>query len=164
MMSCMVIQFICRGNAFRSIIAEAYLNSLMIPGVAAVSSGTVASKYKASNKVNFPKTLSLLQKHGIKEYAKGHYADDLDQNLLDKSDIVVLLNKIAYEEAASAFKLPKKTYIWDVTDLGEEGRIATTEAERERFSEDVYGEIVYSVDKLVKLNELRSKHHSSNFV
>jgi len=150
MMLRMVIQFICRGNAFRSIIAEAYMNSLRLPGVTALSSGTCASRHRESNAKNFSKTLGLLQKHGIKQYAKGHYADNLDQRLLDKSDIAICLNKIAYKEATDSFKLPDESYVWDVADLGEEGRIATNEAEREAFSEDVYEEITNNVDDLVQ--------------
>jgi protein-tyrosine-phosphatase len=157
MMSGMVIQFICRGNAFRSIIAEAYLKSLMIPGVTTLSSGTVASKHKEENSVNFPKTLALLKKHGIEQYAKDHYADDIDQGLLDITDQAVYLNKIAYDEAAASFRLPEKTYIWDVVDLGEEGRIASNELERESYAEDVYAEIVKKVDELVDALKLNRK-------
>lgn len=145
----MVIQFICRGNAFRSIIAEAYLNSLNIPNMTVLSSGTVASKYKIDNAKNFPKTLSLLDKYNIKKYAKRHYADDVSQDLLDKSDLVVCLNKRAYEEVSKSFKLPNNTLVWDVADIGEEGRIASNEAERDKYSKDVYEEISLNVDKLV---------------
>jgi protein-tyrosine-phosphatase len=155
-MSDMVIQYVCRGNAFRSIIAEAYTNSLKLLGVSVLSSGTHASRYREINAETFPKTLALLQKHGIEQYAKDHYADDLDQELSDKSDVAICLNKIVYEEAIGSFKLPKIVYVWDVKDIGEKGRIATTEAEREAFSEDVYAEIVKNVDDFVKLHELRS--------
>lgn len=152
----MTIQFICRGNAFRSIIAEAYLNSLMIPGITVLSSGTVASTYKQANLIGFSKTLALLKKHGIDTFAKDHYADDLKQSLLDRSDIAVFLNDIAHNEAINLFRLPEKTYVWDVADLGEKGRIATNETEQEAFSEDVYKEIIKNVDDLVILSELRS--------
>lgn len=151
----MVIHFICRGNAFRSIIAEAYMNSLELPGVTVSSSGTCASKHKESNAKNFPKTLALLQKNGIKHYAKNHYADDLNQELVDKSDIVVCLNEIAYKEAKDLIKLPEKTYVWNVTDIGEEGRIANSDAEREALSHDVYAEIIKNIDDLIELNQLR---------
>jgi protein-tyrosine-phosphatase len=156
MMSSVVIQYICRGNAFRSIIAEAYTSSLGLLGVTALSSGTHASRYREINAEIFPKTLALLQRHGISQYVKDHYADDLDQELLDKSDVAIFLNRIVYEEAIASFKLPEKFFIWEVTDIGEEGRIATTRAEREAFSEDVYIEIVNKVDDFVKLIELRS--------
>lgn len=115
----MVVHFICRGNAFRSIIAEAYLNSLNMPGLTVLSTGTVASQYKELNSVNFPKTLSLLQKHGIQQHAKDHYADDTTQEAIDKSDIIILLNEAAYNEAAGRFKLPGNAYVWDITDIGE---------------------------------------------
>jgi hypothetical protein len=45
----MLIHFICRGNSFRSIIAEAYLNSLRIKGLRILSSGTAAASDKAKN-------------------------------------------------------------------------------------------------------------------
>lgn len=153
----MVIQFICRGNVFRSIIAEAYMNSLKLPGVTVLSSGTCAGRYRESNAENFLKTIALLQKHGIKQYAKDHYADDLDQKHLDESDIVVCLNGIVHKEAADLFKLPEKSYVWDVTDVGEEGRIANNETELEAFSDEVYAEIIKNIDDLVKLNELSDK-------
>lgn len=150
----MVIQFICRGNALRSIIAEAYLNSLRLPNITVLSSGTCASQHKESNADNFQKTLALLEKHHISHYAKDHYADDLNQHLLDTSDIAVYVNQRAYDEAVDIFKSPDKTYVWDVTDIGEPGRMAATDAERVSLSEDVYAEIVTSVDALVKLHKL----------
>lgn len=153
----MVVQFICRGNAFRSIIAEAYLNSLQIPDLTVLSSGTVASKHKKDNSVNFPKTLALLNRHGIQQYAKNHYADDLKQELLDESDIAVFLNKIAFNEANERYKVPENTKVWDVTDIGEEGRIATSQMERENYSEEVFREIVENVDELVEEQGLGTK-------
>lgn len=153
----MIVQFVCRGNAFRSIIAEAYMKSLRLPGVNILSSGTRASFYKESNAENFPKTLDLLRKHGINQYAKDHYAEDLNQELLDGADVVIFLNKIAYDEAAELFNLPEKIYIWDVTDLGEPGRVPEDEQQREAFSEDVYMEIVENVDSLVNSDEMQRR-------
>ena len=154
MMSDMVIQFICRGNAFRSIIAEAYMNSLKIPGMSVQSSGTVAGKRRENNAANFPRTLALLERHGIRQYAKDRYADDVDQNSLDGSEIVIFLNKRAYEEVVGSFSLPARTYVWDLADIGEEGRVITIEVDRERLSEDVYNEIAKNIDDFVKQNDL----------
>ena len=128
--------------------AEAYLKSLNIPGITVISSGTVASKHKEENLENFPKTLGLLKQHGIAQYAKDHYADDTQQDSLDSSDVVVFLNKVAYDEAASSFRLPERTYVWHVADIGEEGRIATTPTEYHQFAEDAFQEIVQNVDQL----------------
>jgi hypothetical protein len=79
------------------------------------------------------------------------------RSLLDRSDVVIFLNNIAYEEAVAAHKLPQEIYIWDVTDLGEAGRIPTTEAEREAYSEEVYEEIIKNVDDLLRLKDLYGK-------
>ena len=71
----MIIHFICRGNSFRSIIAEAYLNSLEVKGWSVFSSGTTAALDKARNLVYYRKTLALLERHGIREFAKADYGD-----------------------------------------------------------------------------------------
>jgi len=44
-----IIHFICRGNSFRSIIAEAYLNSLEIKDSRVLSNGTTAVPDKPGN-------------------------------------------------------------------------------------------------------------------
>ena len=74
-MTGVIIHFICRGNSFRSIIAEAYLNSLEVKGWSVLSSGTTAALDKARNLVYFGKTLALLEKHGIWEFAKPSLRD-----------------------------------------------------------------------------------------
>ena len=58
---CSIIHFICRGNAFRSIIAEAYLNSLELYYLSVLSSGTAATLYEARNLANHRMTLELLE-------------------------------------------------------------------------------------------------------
>jgi protein-tyrosine-phosphatase len=73
----MIIHFICRGNSFRSIIAEAYLNSLEIKDWTVLSSGTIAVPDKARNLPYYGMTLELLGKHGIREFAKAGYGDQL---------------------------------------------------------------------------------------
>lgn len=152
----MVIHFICRGNAFRSIIAEAYLNSLKIPSLKVISSGTIARQCKEDNRLNFPKTLELLEQHGIGQFAKDHYADNVSQDLLDESDIVIFMNKLAQDETLTSFSVPNEAIVWDVIDLGERGRIAKNELEREKYAEDAFQEIIKNVDELVSLNNLAS--------
>lgn len=154
--SSMTIHFICRGNAFRSIIAEAYLKSLGLKNVEVISSGTVAGHHRANNEGYFRATLALLKKHDIDAFAKPHFGDQLKQRLLDTSDIAVCANQIVYDEC-KAFALPKKTLVWQIVDLGEKGRIANSTKDRERYSEDVYQEIVKNVDSLVR-NELTTEH------
>src|SRR5271165_4080118 len=126
----MRIHFVCRGNVFRSLIAEAYLNSLGIKDWDVLSSGTAAASEKAANLVNYRKTLELLEKHGIREFAKAGYGDQLTQSRLEKADITVCMNQRVYDECLRYVIFPASPRIWSVADVGEPGRISNVESER----------------------------------
>ena len=145
----MIIHFICRGNSFRSIIAEAYLNSLEVEGWSVLSSGTTAALHKTQNLVIFRKTLALLEEHGIREFAKADYGEQLTQSLLEKADIAICVNQRVYDECLQIVAFPVSPRIWSVADVGEPGRIAHAESEEQIYREEAYQEIVKNVDGLV---------------
>ena len=106
-MTGMIIHFVCRGNSFRSIIAEAYLNSVKVEGWRVLSSGTKAALNKADNLVYYRMTLELLGRHGIREFAKADYGDQLTQALLEEADITVCLNQRVYDEGLQIVTFPR---------------------------------------------------------
>ncbi len=112
----MTVHFICEGNTYRSRLAEAYLNSLKIPGLKVISSGVHADR-------NFEGPISkhtkiLLEKYGLSSFAKSHW-DQLSQSRIDSSDIVVCVNRQIYHECKESYKLPLRTFIWDIPDINE---------------------------------------------
>jgi protein-tyrosine-phosphatase len=145
----MIIHFICRGNSFRSIIAEAYLNSLKIKNSRVLSSGTSAASDKAGNLPYYRMTLDLLEKHGIREFAKAGYGDQLTQSRLEEADITVCMNQRVYDECLRCVTFHAVPRIWSVADIGEPGRISGAESERELYREEAYQEIVRNVDRLI---------------
>jgi len=157
----MIIHFICRGNSFRSIIAEAYLNSLGIKGSRVLSSGTTAESDKARNLVYYRMTLDLLEKHGIREFAKAGYGDQLTQSRLEKADITVCMNQRVYDECLRSVTFPVSPRIWAVADIGEPGRISNAESERGLYREEAYQEIVKNVDRLISDNSAASPSNAS---
>jgi len=148
-MTGMMIHFICRGNSFRSIIAEAYINSLKSEQLKAMSSGTAAAVDKSGNLAAYTGTLDLLAKNGICEFAKVGYGDQLTQSRLDGADLVICMNQRVFDECQQIVTLPATTRVWAVADIGEAGRIASTEPGKNRYREEVYEEIVDAIGQLI---------------
>jgi protein-tyrosine-phosphatase len=143
----MKIHFICRGNVLRSLIAETYLRSLMLPHVTVSSSGTNVNVTDPTEREYFANTIALFKRHGIKEYAKDT-SHQLTQNRADNQDITVCMNQRVIDEAASLVELPKNTINWDIIDIGEGHR--TVPEDIRLYEEEILREIVARVDELVK--------------
>ena len=145
----MIVHFICRGNAFRSIIAEAYLNSLKFKNLRAISSGTAAAADRARNLAAYTETLELLAKNDIREFAKTGYGDQLTPSRLAGAGVVICMNQRVYDECQRLVGLPAGTRVWSVADIGEVGRVPHTEDGKTRYREVAYLEIVVGISQLI---------------
>lgn len=150
----MHIHFVCRGNVFRSLTAETYLRSLDLPNVTTASSGTNVNSLLPQERIYFNNTLELLGRHNIRQFAKAQ-SDALTQQRIDNSDVLVVVNQRAYEEAKSQFDLLKNTIVWNIVDIGEGDRIAT-ETNRIDLEELIYSELTQAVNELMTELHLRS--------
>ena len=129
--------------------AEAYVNSLALKDLSALSSGTAATLYKTQNLAYHRITLELLEEHGIRGFAKVDYGDQLTQARLDKADITVCMNQRVYGECLQCVTFPHSPRVWSVADIGEPGRISDIESERQLYREEAYQEIARNVERLV---------------
>src|SRR5262249_14992733 len=136
-------------NSFRSILAEAYLNSLNVKNLRVMSSGTKGAAERPGNLTAYTATLQLLAKKGIRQFAKADYGDQVTQSRLAGADVVICMNQRVYDECQQLVTLPDGTRIWSVADIGEPGRIAHTESERNLRREEVYEEIVVAICQLI---------------
>jgi hypothetical protein len=114
-----------------------------------LSSGTTAASDKERNLPYYGATLDLLDRHGIREFAKDGYGDQLTQSRLEKGDITVCMNQRVYDECLRYVTFPVSPHIWSVADIGEPGRILEVESQREIYREEAYQEIVKTVDQLI---------------
>jgi protein-tyrosine-phosphatase len=88
------VHFICRGNSFRSRLAEAYLKSLNLKGITVLSSGTVAADHAAINGPLLNCTRHVLGLHHILKYDKGHW-EQLTASRLSGNDITIFMGQLS---------------------------------------------------------------------
>ena len=145
----MIIHFICRGNAHRTIMAQAYLNSLRIEDLTVLSSGTVADEGRQANIGPLRDTLQMLDDFGIRQHAKTQ-PEQLDQSRVDQADITILMNEIVRSECEKIVTLPENTIIWDIDDTSEGKRILQYGDPDNKYDKEIYQEIKSNVDSLIQ--------------
>ncbi len=114
----MVIHFICRGNTFRSRLAQAYMCSKVgdQSNLHIISSGIEADK---RNGQIAPWTQQLLLVNHLLSWADTHRTQT-NQTLIDQSNLIVFMNDDVYKDAAKVFKLPSsEIQVWHVPDVDE---------------------------------------------
>lgn len=111
----MIIHFVCRGNTYRSRLAEAYFNSLRIPHWKAHSSGIEASKNTNEDITWYAK--NIIDRNKLTEFGKETWAQTTKEDL-ERADIVVFLSRSISDEAMKLFAPTLQDFeVWDVTDI-----------------------------------------------
>ena len=94
-----------------------------------ISSGTNVDWDDPQEKEYFANTLAVLERHSIREFAKGA-PEQLAQDRIDSHhDIIVLMNERVINEARNIVTLPDNSKNWNIIDIGEAHR--TNQAHRE---------------------------------
>ena len=109
----MKIQFICSGNTYRSRLAEAYLNSLQIKGISAISSGAHAKTQPMEIRWY---TERLLEEHGLSRFASPTHRQTTTAGI-NACGLVVFLGPSVYKCCKKNYTIKKPHIIWDVKDV-----------------------------------------------
>lgn len=138
----MKIHFICTGNTYRSRLAQAYCNSLKVPGLTAVSSGIRAEM--DSTPIEWY-AQRILEEQGLAAYASLHWLQTTKENI-QTSDVLVFFEPQHYEFAKEYLDpLRQKYEIWNIPDLHTANDLDTIQE-----SENCFKLIKTKVDLLVQ--------------
>ena len=111
------IHFICRGNVYRSRLAEAYAKSLLKDNSdIEISSSGIEAKHALNGDVDIDAVKALeadnLKKHLVPSWQQ------TTQDLIDSLDLLVFMNDSVYDDASKLFNLPKdKCVTWHIKDV-----------------------------------------------
>jgi protein-tyrosine-phosphatase len=113
----MKIHFVCKGNTFRSRVAEAYLKSKRLSNVDVTSSGTEAQKNLSGDVCEY--TVRILDENNIRQFlSKKWRVTNKDE--LEKQDLVVFMDEASCKYCLDELGCNISDYeIWDTPDIPE---------------------------------------------
>src|SRR4030067_3109479 len=147
----MLIHFVCKGNTYRSRLAETYLNSKQIPGLKVASSGIEANQ-NISGIINW-EAQRIIQNNKLADF-ESHLWKETTKELLDEADLVVFMQRVHYDFCKNKLGFTKNNFkIFDVKDLGDYGFgddyvSLENDIERIKLSEKTFEEIKEKVDNM----------------
>jgi len=110
------VHFVCRGNVYRSRLAEAYAASLLDKKTIVVSSSGIEANLALNGDVD-PETVRLLEDENLSHHLAPTW-HHTTQDDIDNNDIIVFMSKSLYRQANDQLKIPaKKVHIWDIPDI-----------------------------------------------
>lgn len=151
------ILIVCRGNKFRSKLAQAYMRSRKVPYVHIVSSGIDVALDTRPN--TLPYTRRIMQKNNLYRYAqKRRY--QTNQTQLDAADLIVFVSKTVQNDAIRRYNVDmNKVIIWDIGDIVQKD-LTLPKAKQLSMVNHLYSDIKKATNELIK--ELPSRFPQIN--
>ena len=138
------IHFVCRGNTFRSRLAEEYWhkNFQNNKNIKILSSG-IEAKERLNGGISYL-AKELFRKHNLVNHKKS-WTQTTKQNI-DASTVVIFMSQTVFEDAEKQFDLSNAVYlIWDIPDVKKNSSDV-----KPKVAEDIYQKIV---SKIVEFRE-----------
>jgi protein-tyrosine-phosphatase len=145
----MTIHFICRGNTYRSRLAETYLNSKHLLQLKAISSG-IEADINISGPVGWY-TQRIIQKQKLVPFEKMVW-DKTTKELLGKGDFTIFMQNDIYNFCVGNLGFNSTKYeVWDIADTGDSNPAwrSANEDEKFRITEKTFEEIKRKVEELI---------------
>jgi protein-tyrosine-phosphatase len=111
----MKIHFVCTGNIYRSRLAEAYCNSLRVPGLEASSSG-IGAGLNGVAPIS-PYAADALAKYGLGSCASANWQRTTAE-LVQASDVLVFLESIHRRFCDKWVEPRQRIEVWEIEDIG----------------------------------------------
>ncbi|MDQ5943517.1 MAG: isopentenyl-diphosphate Delta-isomerase [Patescibacteria group bacterium] len=134
------LHFVCRGNTFRSRLAEEYWKSqINDTNITHVMSSGIEADQRLNRGISFL-AKQLLAKHHLTNHKKSW--TQTTQSNIDNSTIVIFMSKTILADADKLFDLSSAKYVaWDIPDVKKNSKDASTEG-----AENIYQKIVTSIE------------------
>jgi protein-tyrosine-phosphatase len=139
----MTVHFICKGNTFRSRLAETYLNSKQAPNIKVISSG-IEAELNDCGPVTWL-AQRIIQDNHLISFEKSTW-DQTTKLLLEEGDLTIFMHQNIYDYAVKHLGFNGKNFqIWDIPDTDAHQE----EAEKVEATEKIFAEIKKKVDELI---------------
>ena len=145
----MTIHFICKGNTFRSRLAEAYLNSKQLPNIKVISSGVEAERNDSGPITWYAQR--IIQQNKLVPFEKPVW-DQTTKLMLEEGDLTIFMHQNIYNYAVEHFDFNSKNFqIWDIDDANEaiDDWDSLNEQEKIEVTERIFEEIKEKVDEVL---------------
>jgi len=148
----MIIHFICKGNVYRSRLAEAYLNSRQLPNLKSFSSGIIAATN--GNGIISWYAQRIIEKENLVLFESPGW-QQTTKEILAQADFTVFMLEEFYDHCRQKLGFTPKNYeIWDIKDIGEfllssTGMLPINEMENIQASEETFKLIKEKIDDLI---------------
>ena len=148
----MIIHFICRGNTYRSRLAEAYLNSKQSTTLKSISSGIVASK-NGNGPISWY-AQRIIENEKLVPFESPGW-QQTTKEIIERADFTIFMQQDSCDYCRERLGFTQNNYeIWDIKDMGEFlfssiGMRPATEMEKIKVSEETFESIKGKIDDLI---------------